>query len=34
MTAMRLNETGMLYTRSYVDDDQVWIAYVEEPFVQ
>lgn len=34
MTAMRLNDTGMLYTRSYVDGDQVWIAYVEEPFVE
>ncbi|KAJ0121890.1 hypothetical protein J7T55_002399 [Diaporthe amygdali] len=34
MTAMRLNETGMLYTRSYVEADRVWVAYVEEPFVE
>lgn len=34
MTAMRLNETGMLYTRSYVKADRVWVAYVEEPFVE
>ncbi|KAK2598845.1 hypothetical protein N8I77_012230 [Diaporthe amygdali] len=34
MTAMRLNETGMLYTRSYVESDRVWVAYVEEPFVE
>lgn len=33
VTAMRLNETGLLYTRSYVDGDRVWIDYVEEPFV-
>lgn len=32
VTAMRLNETGIMYTRSYVNDDQVWVAYVEEPF--
>lgn len=32
VTAMRLNETGIMYTRSYVDGDQVWVAYVEEPF--
>lgn len=33
MTAMRLNETGTLYTRSYVDGDRVWVAYVDEPFL-
>lgn len=32
VTAMRLNETGMLYTRSYFEGDRVWVAYVEEPF--
>lgn len=32
VTAMRLNETGLLYTRTYVDEDRVWVAYVEEPF--
>lgn len=30
VTAMRLNETGMLFTRSYVDSDCVGVAYVEE----
>lgn len=32
VTAVRLNETGLLYTRSYVDGDRVWVAYVEELF--
>ncbi|KAH6668192.1 concanavalin A-like lectin/glucanase domain-containing protein [Halenospora varia] len=33
MTVVLWNETQTLYTQSYVDEDRVWIAYVEEPFV-
>jgi hypothetical protein len=32
ITAVSWNDTQTLYTRSYVDEDQVWVAYVEEPF--
>lgn len=30
-TAVLLNDTDILYTRSYVDGSDIWIAYVEEP---
>lgn len=33
MTVVLWNETQTLYTQSYVDEDRVWIAYVEDPFV-
>jgi hypothetical protein len=33
MTIVLWNETETLYTQSYVNQDQVWISYVEMPFV-
>lgn len=32
MTVVLWNDTQTVYTESSVDEDRVWIAYVEEPF--
>ncbi|CZR58546.1 uncharacterized protein PAC_08438 [Phialocephala subalpina] len=32
MAVVLWNDTQTVYTQSYVDEDRVWIAYVEEPF--